>query len=160
MKKKSLENLFAQEVTEQKEKYYRLAYSYTKNSEDALDVVQDSIYKALSSLDTLKDSSALRTWFCRIIVTTSLDFLRRNRIFRLANEELTEDQIIEKNLYPDVDLQKAMAELPLMYQSIVILRYFEDLKIDEVASVLNINSNTVKTRLYAALRILRLEMEE
>ncbi len=159
MAKKSLQKLFMEETIRQQENYYRLAYSYTKNPEDALDIVQESIYKAISSLDTLEDPRALKTWFYRILVNTSLDFLREQKKINVMDEELLEIHISGKeDLYPDIDLQKALDELPPAYRSIIVLRYFEDLKIEEVAAILNINANTVKTRLYTALKKLRLEM--
>jgi len=46
------------------------------------------------------------------------------------------------------------------YRTIVVLRYFEDLKIDEIAEILNENVNTVKTRLYKSLEILRVKLSE
>ena len=59
--------------------HYRLAYSYVKNADDALDILQESIYKAISSIESLKDSSYIKTWFYKIIVNTSLDFLEKER---------------------------------------------------------------------------------
>lgn len=160
MAKKSLNNLFAEETIRQQENYYRLAYSYAKNPEDALDIVQESIYKALSSLDSLEDPRVMKTWFYRILVNTSLDFLRKQKNVCVMDEELLESHIPDEEYpYPDIDLRNALAELPPMYRSIIILRYFEDLKIEEVATILNVNTNTVKTRLYTALKKLRLEMQ-
>lgn len=54
MLKRNKEKLLTLCITDNKENIYRLAYSYVKNKEDALDVVQDSIYKALSSIGLLK----------------------------------------------------------------------------------------------------------
>lgn len=160
MAKKSLEKFFTEEAIRQQNNYYRLAYSYTRNPEDALDIVQESIYKALSSLDTLKDPGGLKTWFYRILVNTSLDFLRKQKKVDLMDTELLESHIPGKeSSYPDLDLEKAIAELPPMYRNIIVLRYFEDLTIDEVAAVLDINTSTTKTRLYTALKKLRLEMQ-
>jgi RNA polymerase sigma-70 factor (ECF subfamily) len=160
MAKKNLKKLFTEETIRQQENYYRLAYSYTKNPEDALDIVQESIYKAISSLDTLKDPEVMKTWFYRILVNTSLDFLRKHKNLSVMDEDLLESQISAKeDIYPDIDLQKALDELPPMYRDIIVLRYFEDLRIEEVATILNVNTNTVKTRLYTALRKLRLEMQ-
>lgn len=72
---KQLENY----IIENKELFYRLAYSYVKNIDDALDVVQESIYKAFSSIDSLKNFDYIKTWFYRIIVNVSLDLLRKRK---------------------------------------------------------------------------------
>jgi len=57
-------------------------------------------------------------------------------------------------------LIKALDELPIEYKSILLLRFFEDLKIDEVAEILDENINTVKTRLYTALKKLKFKVEK
>ena len=56
-----------------------LAYSYVKNIDDALDVVQESIYKAFHLVDSLKRFWLYKTWFYRIIVNVSLDLLRKRK---------------------------------------------------------------------------------
>lgn len=160
MTKKRLEKAFAEETIRCQENYYRLAYSYTKNPEDALDIIQESICKALSSLDTLKDPGSMKTWFYRILVNTSLDFWRKHQRVSVMDEELLESRIAGKEeSYPDIDLQKAIAQLPPMYRNIIVLHYLEDLTLEEVSTILDVNINTVKTRLYTALKKLRLEMQ-
>ncbi len=62
--------------------------------------------------------------------------------------------------YEDIDLKRALDELPYKYKTIIILRYFEDMKIEEIAAILDINVNTVKTRLYKALEKLRIKLDE
>lgn len=62
--------------------------------------------------------------------------------------------------YEDFDLQKALDNLPDKYRTVVVLRYFEDLKIEEIAQILNENTNTVKTRLYKSLEKLRIKLIE
>jgi RNA polymerase sigma-70 factor (ECF subfamily) len=147
-------------IMENKEKYYRLAYSYVRNIEDALDIIQESIYKAISSLDSLKEFSYVKTWFYRIVVNTSLDFLRKHKKMVAVDDEVlaTYDEGTAA-VYPNIDLQRALENLPVNYRSIVVLRFFEDLKIEEIAEILEENINTVKTRLYKALELLRIKMD-
>jgi len=144
-----------------KESFYRLAYSYVKNKEDALDIVQDSIQKALISFDTLQDMKTLKSWFYRIVVNTSLDFLRKHKRVSIVDSDTMEFiRPGREDIYEDLDLERAIEQLPPEYRSIIVLRYFEDLKIDEVAAVLEENANTIKTRLYKALKLLRIEMQD
>ncbi len=154
-----LEKQFADHIIKNKERYYRLAYSYVKNVDDALDIVQESIYKAMSSLDSLRNPAYFRTWFYRIVVHTALDFLRqRNKTVLVEEEVLINSNSGTCDTYQDIDLKRALDSLPAKYRTIIILRYFEDLKIEDVAEILDENVNTVKTRLYTALRKLRIEM--
>lgn len=161
MTKKEIEKAIKEYILKDKENYYRLAYSYVKNQHDALDIVQESIYKAMMSMNTLKNSKHVKTWFWRIVVNTSLDFLKKNKRINLVDEETLEFYSDgEGDRYKDFDLEDALNKLPPNYRNIIILRYFEDLKIEEVADVLEENINTVKTRLYSALKKLRISIED
>lgn len=142
-----------------KEKFYRLAYSYVKNPDYALDIVHESILKAFSSIDSLKNNEYIKTWFYRIVVNTSIDFLRKQKHITFVDEETLSIYDTGKlDKYEDIDLKKALDDLPKNYRIIIILRYFEDLKLDEIAEILNENVNTIKTRLYKSLEILRIKM--
>lgn len=160
MDRSSIEKEIENYIVINKEMHYRLAYSYVKNKDDALDIVQESIYKAISSIESLKNPSYIKTWFYKIIVNTSLDFLRKRKRLILGDEEFlaTYDSGTEDH-YENIDLKKALDDLPDDYRSIVILRYFEDFKIKEVAEILGENVNTIKTRLYKSLDKLRIKMD-
>lgn len=161
MLNRKMEKLLTRCIKEHKENVYRLAYSYVKNKEDALDIVQDSIYKAMTHIDGLKDPEAVKSWFYRIVVNTALDFLRRNKKVRTMDHETIEMHVSgTEDDYTNFDLTRTMEELPEKYRSVIVLRYFEDMKIEEVAAVLGENVNMVKTRLYQALRVMRIKMDD
>ncbi|NMS90120.1 sigma-70 family RNA polymerase sigma factor [Clostridioides difficile] len=147
-------------IIDNKDSFYRIAYSYTKNEEDALDVVQEAMYKALYSVENIKEVNYIKTWFYKILVRTSIDFIRKNRKYNNMTDIDHIDETGEYDKYTDLDLKRALEELPIEYKSIIILRFFEDLKIEEVAIILDENVNTVKTRLYTALKKLKLKIEE
>ncbi len=147
-------------IIDNKDSFYRIAYSYTKNEEDALDVVQEAMYKALYSVENIKEVNYIKTWFYKILVRTSIDFIRKNHKYNNMTDIDLVDETGEYDKYTDLDLRRALEELPIEYKSIIILRFFEDLKIEEVAIILDENVNTVKTRLYTALKKLKLKIEE
>ncbi|EQI38255.1 RNA polymerase sigma factor sigV [Clostridioides difficile Y184] len=147
-------------IIDNKDSFYRIAYSYTKNEEDALDVVQEAMYKSLYSVENIKEVNYIKTWFYKILVRTSIDFIRKNRKYNNMTDIDLIDETGEYDKYTDLDLRRALEELPIEYKSIIILRFFEDLKIEEVAIILDENVNTVKTRLYTALKKLKLKIEE
>ncbi|EPZ58642.1 RNA polymerase sigma factor sigV [[Clostridium] sordellii ATCC 9714] len=70
----------------------------------------------------------------------------------MINEKISND------IYSDIDLEQALDRLPEEYKSIIMLRYFEDMKIEEIANVLQQNINTVKTKLYKGLRRLKIKI--
>lgn len=163
--------VFKQKLTRELESYllsnqeliYRLAYSYVKNPEDALDIVQESMIKAISSVGLLKDSQSMKTWVYRIVVNTALDFLRKQKRVIVVDQETLNsynDSASGVDEYPDLDLAKAIEELSPMERTRIVLRYYEDLKIEEVAYILKENVNTTKSRLYGTLKKLRLQMLE
>jgi RNA polymerase sigma-70 factor (ECF subfamily) len=159
--KSSLAKQIEEYIIKNKENHYRLAFSYVKNVDDALDIVQESIYKAISTADTLKSPEYLKTWFYRIVVNTSIDLLRkRKKVVLVHDEALSIFDGCSIDDYQDVDLQKALEDLPIQYRSVIVLRFFEDFKIDEIAVILDENVNTIKTRLYKALKILRIQMDD
>ncbi|SHO46648.1 RNA polymerase sigma factor [Anaerocolumna xylanovorans] len=151
----------AEFILQNKENYYRLAYSYVRSREDALDIVQEAIVRAFSSRKTLKDTASMKSWFYRIIINTALDFLRKNKKYTYLDEEQWEGLSSGPgDTYEDVDLHKALDKLSPKNRTIIILRFFEDMKLSDIARILGENENTVKTSLYSTLKKLRLELTE
>ena len=66
-------------LIENREYYYRLAYSYVKNEADSLDIIQESIIKALTSIESLKEIEKVKSWFYKIVIRTSIDYIRKNK---------------------------------------------------------------------------------
>lgn len=156
-----LERQFEEYIIENKERHYRIAYSYVKNADDALDIVQEAVFKALISLTSLNNPDYFRSWFYKVLINTALDFIRKQKkIISVDSEFLSDLDKGRMDTYPDIDLHRSLLKLPEDYRSIIILRFFEDLKIEEVAEILDENVNTVKTRLYKALELLRVEMND
>jgi RNA polymerase sigma-70 factor, ECF subfamily len=159
MKNSNLEQALIQLITVNKENFYRLAFSYVKNKEDALDVVQESIQKAFLTMDNLKEQEKLKSWFYRIVVNKSLDFLRKHRRVNVMDDETLEFFCNgNHDVYQDIDLERCLDALPEKFRTVIVLRYFEDLKIEEMSEILKENQSTVKARLYRALSMLRIQM--
>ncbi|NGP45932.1 sigma-70 family RNA polymerase sigma factor [Bacillaceae bacterium SIJ1] len=159
MKNTPVRQTLVSAVHQYKEDMYRLAFSYVKNQADALDVVQSSIEKALKSVQRLQQIEAMKSWLLTIVVRTSLDILRKQTKVTVLEEEAFTSYGREDR-YPDLDLIEAIDALPIKYRSIIILRFFEDFKIHEIAHMLEENENTVKSRLYKALKLLRVSLSE
>ncbi|ATP40462.1 RNA polymerase subunit sigma-70 [Solibacillus sp. R5-41] len=156
-----LEQLFTDFVRDNKKQLYLFAYSYVKNEQDALDIIQDSIQKAWLSLHTLEKKAQMKSWLFQIIARTAIDFLRKmKRIQVMDDEKLKYLSPQQQDTYEDVDLENAMDHLPLPLREVIILRYFEDLKLEDVAIILNIPLSTAKSRLYKALKLLKIELSD
>ncbi len=140
--------------------FYRLAYSYTKDCDAAMDVVQDSAVKAISKIYTLKNPDFLKTWFYRILVNESINYLRRQKHLSFEDQADFLQAPPGKDIPEAVDLYRAVQRLEPKIRTIILLRYFEDMKLEEIASVTHTNLSTVKSRLYKGLHILRCDMKE
>ena len=144
-------------IKNNQEKLYRIAFSYTKNEESALDVVQESITKALKNIDKLREEEYVKTWFYRILINEALQYIKRNK--RLITCELNEiEDEIEWNDNIDIegiDIYKHIQSLNEKIRTVIILRFFEDMRIEEIAKITNTNVNTVKSRLYKGLKELK-----
>ncbi len=140
--------------------FYRLAYSYTKNPDAALDVVQDSIVKAIDKIGSLREPGYLKTWFYRILINESRMYLRRNR--RLVPVEHFEEQVQDhdEDLAQSIDMYRAVQNLEVKIRTVIILRFFEDMKLEEIAGVTKTNLSTVKSRLYKGLELLKISIGE
>ncbi|MEN1761983.1 sigma-70 family RNA polymerase sigma factor [Anoxynatronum sibiricum] len=160
MANKTKDKMIETYLLEDRQMHYRLAFSYVKNQEDALDIIQESACKALLSVDSLRDTAQVKSWYCRIIINTSLDFLRKRKRMVVMDEQLLcQLDTGAVDHYSNFDVNQALEQLPEEYRSVIVLRFFEDLKLAEIAEVLQENVSTIKTRLYRSLKLLRLEID-
>ena len=145
-------------VTDQA-RFYRLAYSYLKDREEALDAVQTAVCRALEKQRELKDPEALRAWFYHILVNVCMDRLRQRKRVTLVPPEALDAGSYEDPLPADGTLAQRVDALPLEVATIIRLRFYEDLSLKEISLAIGCNLNTVKTRLYTGLKKLRVSLE-
>ena len=147
--------LLVEHILNGQTEFYRLAMSYVKNRDAALDVVQEAIVKALSKVDTVREPAYLKTWFYRILINEAMNHFRRNRNL-VSLEEVMADRAAEpRDPGERLDLYDAIDRLSFPEQTVIKLRYFEDMKLEEIAQATGANLNTVKSRLYKAIRKLK-----
>lgn len=146
-----------EEILRSYQSLYRLAYTYVKNPDDAMDVVQESAYKAIRGAGGVRSRGAIKGWLCRIVVNTAADLLRSRA------REVPVDQVPEtgrEDTYRDLDALRALETLEERERTVVVLRFFEDMKLQDIASVTGENLNTVKTILYRSLKKLKVQLSE
>lgn len=118
------------------------------------------MYKVLYLVENIKEVNYIKIWFYKILVRMSIDFIRKNCKYNNMIDIDFIDEIGEYDKYIDLDLRRVLEELFIEYKFIIILRFFEDLKIEEVVIILDENVNIVKIRLYIVLKKLKLKIEE
>ena len=138
--------------------YYRMAMSYVHNEADAMDIVQEGAYKAIKNSGSLKEPAFAGTWIYRIMLNEVYRFLNDRKVISFEGE--VSEKISYEDRYENVDLKRALENMPVKDKAVIELKYFEELKLDEIASVLEENVSTVKSRLYRGLKKLRIQMQE
>ncbi|TKI67085.1 sigma-70 family RNA polymerase sigma factor [Lysinibacillus mangiferihumi] len=147
----------------------RLAFSYVKDTEIAKDMVQNTFIKCYKNVDTFRYDAQIRTWLYRIAINECKDYLKswhfkmvqvKSFIHETAKSiyPSTEKTVIDK--YNNEELKDTIFSLPKVYREVVYLYYYESLKTDEIAEVLDIPMNTVKTRLRRAKQRLESMIKE
>ena len=162
-------------------KAYTVAIQTLKNKEDALDVLQDAYISVFKKIDTLRDESKLEAWVNRIVANRCIDHIRKYRGNNAATPfvEMTPDDsdvefedILEnenKEFMPEesVDysatkkiMQGILNQLSEEQRLCVLMYYYEELSISEIADALDCSTGTVKSRLNYARKYIKNEVEE
>lgn len=151
---------YGQLIEYYKEYLYRTAWLLIKNQEDALDIVGDCILRGFHSIHTLKKPEYFRTWLTRILINSAKDY--RKRYPETEDIDMICMAEPEKGISPEekMDLYRALDLLPEKYRNVVILKYFDEMKISEIAYALEMPEGTVKVYLNRAKTRLRLLLEE
>ena len=144
------------------DRLYKEAYLRCKYEDDAKEIVQETIYKAYKSINTLKEPKYFKTWISKILINVANDYLRKNGVVDLNHKE--EDYICEvhndNNVEVKIDLYNAIDELEDKYKDAIILRYINDLKLEEISIILDRPVNTIKTHLRKAIKDMKNLLKE
>ena len=142
-------------LLENYESYYRLAFSYVHQEADAMDIVQEGACKAMAKARSLREERFAGTWVYRIMINTAKDYLKK---YERERGTLREDMAAPGKSGVDLELREAVDRLPMQEKTLIILRFYEDKPLAEIAEILQENLNTVKSRLYRTLEKLRREL--
>ena len=150
---------FARRTEAVKERLYRAAYLYLGSEADALEAVDEAVFKALQALKQLRQEEFFESWITRILINTCHKELRRRKWFSPGGEEALPESA-GPDAYDHLPLREAVSRLPEELRAVVILRYFTGLTLEETARSLGVPRGTVATRQRRALQLLRLELGE
>ncbi|EOU1468823.1 sigma-70 family RNA polymerase sigma factor [Clostridium perfringens] len=142
-------------IKNNKEYLYKMAFLYVKDEQDALEVIHETVYRAFLNIEKLKKAKFFNTWITRILINVSIDFLKKKG----KNEMLDESTPIRKerceiSTEEKLDLYNAIDLLNDNYKTVIIMMYFNDMKIKDISKVMETPENTVKTYLRRAKQAL------
>jgi RNA polymerase sigma-70 factor (ECF subfamily) len=148
---------FYQLIENMKEQLYRIALSYLKSEEEALEAVQEVIYRAYINIKKLKKPEFFKTWITRIMINYCIDELKYKKRFTNENFEVekSSESLPSNSNYDFVEIETLLSNLEKRYRTVIVLKYFHDYKISEIALILNKPEGTIKTWLYKGLEILK-----
>lgn len=133
---------------------YKTAWIYLKNENDVADAIQDAILTCYEKLDTLRNVKHFKTWLLRILINKCHDILRQRQNY-FSTEEI-EKEFIDKD-FEICEWKHLLQCLDEKYRIIILLYYSEGLKVKEISKLLQLNKNTVLTRLARAKEQIRKE---
>ena len=153
---------------------YAIAFSLLKNHEDAEDAVQKTMIAVWQSIGSLENTEAFKSWLYRIAHTRSLNILQSRKkehvvldddIGDLPQLEEMESELMLPQAYAERDdlrerLDRIIDGLSAVQRETIVLYYFNDRSIAEIAEIMDCSENTVKSRLYLARQSIKTEIEE
>lgn len=146
---------FVQLMEEHMQGMYKTAWVYLRDENDVADAIQETILNCYEKLDTLRSDKFFKTWMIRILINNCNDILR-NRQRCITTEEVIEKEFIDKE-YEQCEWMALLEGMDEKYRVIVLLYYSEGLKVKEISKLLQLNKNTVLSRLARAREYLRKE---
>ena len=158
------EQKFQQAMQDYTDFLLRLAYLYVKDWPAAEDIVQDVFIKFYQEFQQFEERSSLKTYLTRMTINKCKDYVKswRYRKQVLTNSfssqtKKARNRIVEQD--EKLELADAVLQLSIKYREVIIYYYFEELSVLEVAQMLSISDNTVKTRLRKARALLKEQLK-
>lgn len=167
---------FAELVELYKEKIYHLAYRMLQNRHEAEEIVQETFLRVFTNLDRYDEDQKFSTWIYRIGTNLCIDRLRKRKINYSLDAEMGDGEgndwystLPSREETPDQQLllsetqsqiRQSIETLPEKYKAVVILRYLQDLSLQEISEVLSMPVTTIKTRLHRGREFLRKKLEQ
>jgi RNA polymerase sigma-70 factor, ECF subfamily len=172
--KKGDQNAYAEIVEIYKNKVYQLCYRMLGNRHEAEDVAQEAFIRAYVNIHTYNPNMKFSSWLYRIATNLSIDRIRKKKpdfyldaevsgtdgltmYSQLAATEASPEDALE-SLELQETVQKAILKLPEKYRSVIVLKYIEELSLQEISEILDLPVGTVKTRIHRGREALRKQL--
>ena len=150
---------FQTKYKEYGEMLYRIAFVFLSNPDDTEDILQEVFITLLYNSPEFKTKEHEKAWLIRITQNKCINFLKNSARKALPFDELKLPTYSE-NHEEKTDIVKSILSLPTKYKVAVILYYYNDYSVDEIAKTLKISKSAVKMRLKRAREILKIELED
>lgn len=149
-------------IMNQSDQYYKLAYTYVKNKEDALDAMQDMIVILYEKIAILRKEEAFYSWSKTILVNVckrKLRLAKKTISIETLKEQKDGSYEIGSNSEDKIVLEKHLSYLNPIHEEVIKLKYLLDLDYESIASLLDIPLGTVKSRMNVGMKNLKKSLE-
>jgi RNA polymerase sigma-70 factor (ECF subfamily) len=168
------QNAYEEIIEIYKDKVYQLSYRMLGNRHEAEDIAQEAFIRAYVNIHRYNINLKFSTWLYRIATNLCIDRIRKKKPDYYLDAEIagTEgltmySQIPDKTPLPDEDveslelqdtIQREISKLPDKYRSVIVLKYIEELSLNEISDILDLPLGTVKTRIHRGREALRKQL--
>ena len=146
----------------------KLAYTYVKDVGKAQEIVQDVFVTCYEQYEKVRQIEKIKPWLYRVTINRAKDVLRSSWVKRVLlhnalthaqiTSNLTEEEILQND--EQTTLFQMILALPVKYREVILLFYYEDCSIDDIANTLKVNSNTIKSHLKRGRSLLEKRWKE
>ena len=165
------QNAFGEIVELYKDKVFQICFRMVGNAHEAEDLAQEAFVRAYTNINSFNQNLKFSTWLYRIATNLCIDRLRKKKPDYYLDAEiagtegltmysqvpsktvLPEDEVV--NLEIQQQIQQEISKLPEKYRSVIVLKYIEELSLNEISNILEIPLGTVKTRIHRGREALR-----
>lgn len=138
---------------------YKIAFLYLGNAQDAEDALQDVFIKLLYNAPAFNNKSHEKAWLIRTTQNKCKDMLKASSNKNISIDDLELSSVADDN-DTKIDVVKQIVSLPTKYKSAIILFYYYDYSVQDIANILKISNSAVKMRLKRGREILKIELED
>jgi RNA polymerase sigma-70 factor, ECF subfamily len=149
---------FAEAVDLHKSMVYSIAWHFLRDRTLAEELAQDAFLELHRNWRSMKSADHIRFWLRRVTTNRAIDYVRKRRLrVETSLEETGEPSVLERvhDSFLASYLERMVASLPEKQRAVIVLRYQEEMELEEIAQVLATKVSTVKTQIFRALELLR-----
>ncbi|HLG73610.1 MAG TPA: sigma-70 family RNA polymerase sigma factor [Chloroflexota bacterium] len=160
---------FEELVRRYQNRIYSLAYRMTGDNVEAYDLTQEAFLRSYAALPSFNPQLRFAPWLYRIATNLCINFLQSSRVRKGGADPDLALQMPDRGKQPDslyeekeqrLRIHQAILSLPAKYRAVVILRHMQDKTYEEIAAILDLPLNTVRTHLFRARELLRRRLYE
>ena len=144
---------FTKRVRAMERKLYRIAHAILWSDADCADAIQEAVFKGWMKKGGLREERFFETWMVRILINECKNFIRRSKLSPLPLDETIRAGGDEPGV--DLHLRASLRQLPEKYRTVLLLHHLEGYNLEEVAVILKLTPQLVKSRLHQARKLLR-----